>query len=174
LVVAAFTSGAQAPAEAGLRDGLQLHEPAEAPAAAPSSDATAALQWKNADAGAQVLWGTRENIDAVWLQEEAGFRRKRQPESTWTAADDWQFQDRVAQFGGELVMPTLTMETGYFLSHHVMDRKFSARACRRKLAEYYHKGMSVNVKPRRAHEHPPADQHGRAVAGHARDDEARL
>ena len=80
-------------------------------------------------------WQATVEQDATWLQER-NFRPRRVAEPPWTPAQELQLKAAMQGLAsGALLKPTEGMRTGYWLSHHVMDRKHSQRSCCRKVHE---------------------------------------
>ena len=76
-------------------------------------------------------WAISERQDAVWLQAQ-GFRPKNLHQPDWGDKDKERLRaGLVAWSTGSQPMPSEQMNIYYYLSHYVMDRKFSAQACRR-------------------------------------------
>lgn len=84
-------------------------------------------------ADVEAPWDIKERQDALWL-EERGFRPRKLLQPDWTEADLQQFAEGVDQwYTGEAIIESDTMGMYYWLSHHVMKRRFSPKACQRQL-----------------------------------------
>ena len=82
---------------------------------------------------AQSPWPGPEWEDMEGLQE-LGFVPKKLLQPTWTEADIVQFKAGLADWASQrTLMPSPKMDFFYYLSHHVMDRRFSQQACQRML-----------------------------------------
>lgn len=78
-------------------------------------------------------WQARHEQDALWLQG-MGFRPKQLLEPDWTPHDRMQLEDAIAALAaGDLQKESEDMATAYWLSHHIMSRKYSERGCQRML-----------------------------------------
>jgi hypothetical protein len=65
---------------------------------------------------------------------DLGFQPNNRRATTWTAAQEQQLLQGIADFtSGVVQTPTPHMEMCYWLSHHVMHREFTERECLRKL-----------------------------------------
>lgn len=74
-------------------------------------------------------WDINERQDSVWL-ESRGFRWKHLLQPHWTDQDLIKFYGALDKLGsGDATKPTQNMRLFYYLSFHVMGRRFSPKAC---------------------------------------------
>lgn len=87
-----------------------------------------------AELRAAMPWNAESVQDMAWLQEN-GFKRKCVHDSTWTADDIQRLQDGLCQLADRRRHFHANMDPAYWLSQHVMHRKYSAKACARKVLQ---------------------------------------
>lgn len=76
-------------------------------------------------------WDITERQDSQWL-EALGFRPKKLLQPDWTESDLSKFYKGLKDWKtGARIVGTLTMGMYYWLSHHIMERRFSPKACKR-------------------------------------------
>lgn len=98
------------------------------------------------------LWHESEVFDAPRL-EELGFRAKSEVESFWTPADLATFRAGAADLAARRQhMPSEITNPAYYMSHHVMQRRFSIKACQRQILR-----MAARLQFNRAIPEPAAD-----------------
>lgn len=86
-----------------------------------------------------------EVCDASWLDEHE-FHVKRRVERTWTNADVKQLEEGLVRLQrGEDLPPSDCTDPMYFLSHHVMERKFSMQACARQIMSMFNRGRNTQA-----------------------------
>jgi hypothetical protein len=86
-----------------------------------------------------------EVCDADWLNEH-DFHAKKRVERTWTEADVRQLEQGLVRLQrGEDLPPSESTGPLYYLSHHVMQKKFSAQACARQVMSMYSRSYDVQA-----------------------------
>lgn len=81
----------------------------------------------------QAPWILPEVPTADWLRGH-GFRGKHTLQASWSDNDKAKFRQGILDWeSGKLPTPSENTDLLYFLSHHVMERRFSAKACRKML-----------------------------------------
>ena len=74
-----------------------------------------------------------EAYDAAWLDQH-GFHVKKRVERTWTETDVEKLEEGLVRLPrGDDLAPSERTNPLYYLSHHVMEKRFSAQACARQI-----------------------------------------
>ena len=86
-----------------------------------------------------------ESCDAQFL-EEHGFHAKKHVEHTWTEEDVVQLKTGMRRLQtGEDLPPSQYTDPLYYLSHHVMAKKFSSAAVARQVQSMYHRSQGADT-----------------------------
>jgi hypothetical protein len=86
-----------------------------------------------------------QDCDAQFL-EEHDFHAKKHVEHTWTSDDIGKLKTGMRRLQtGEDLPPSECTDPLYYLSHHVMEKKFSSAAVARQVQSMYHKSHSTDT-----------------------------
>ena len=86
-----------------------------------------------------------EVCDASWLDEH-DFHVKRRVQRTWTDQDVKQLEEGLMRLQrGQDLPPSEFTDPMYYISHHVMEKKFSAQACARQIMSMYSRGRDAQA-----------------------------